>query len=70
MTRLAILAMGTPIALATKGTVRDARGLTSMRYTSPSLTANWMFISPLTDKACASATVCRSISAIVSGVSE
>ena len=31
MTREAILAMGVPIALATKGTVRLARGLTSIR---------------------------------------
>ena len=29
MTRAAILATGIPITLATKGTVRDARGLTS-----------------------------------------
>ena len=29
MTRAAIFAMGAPITLATKGTVRDARGLTS-----------------------------------------
>ena len=29
MTRAAILAIGMPITLATKGTVRDARGLTS-----------------------------------------
>ena len=31
MTRAAILAIGTPVALATKGTVRLARGLTSIR---------------------------------------
>ena len=31
MTRAAILATGRPIALATKGTVRLARGLTSIR---------------------------------------
>ena len=29
MTRAAILAIGTPVALATNGTVREARGLTS-----------------------------------------
>ena len=29
MTRAAILATGTPITLATNGTVREARGLTS-----------------------------------------
>ncbi len=29
MSRAAILAMGSPVALATKGTVREARGLTS-----------------------------------------
>jgi hypothetical protein len=31
MTRAASLASGTPMALLTKGTVRDARGLTSSR---------------------------------------
>jgi hypothetical protein len=31
ITRAAILAMGVPIALATNGTVRLARGLTSIR---------------------------------------
>ena len=30
MTRAAALAMGTPVALATNGTVREARGLASM----------------------------------------
>ena len=30
MTRAAALAIGTPVALATNGTVREARGLASM----------------------------------------
>ena len=35
MIRQAIFASGTPIALETNGTVRDARGLASMTYSSP-----------------------------------
>ena len=53
----AIDAMGDPTALATKGTVRDALGLTSIRYTVPSFTANWMFMSPTTFSANASFSV-------------
>jgi hypothetical protein len=34
MARVAILAMGTPMAFDTNGTVREARGLTSMTYTA------------------------------------
>ena len=66
ITRAAILATGRPIALATNGTVLLARGLTSIKYTSPFLTAYWTFISPLTLSASASALVCRSISATTS----
>ena len=50
MTRAAILATGLPIALATNGTVRLARGLTSRMNTSPSLIAIWTFIRPRTLK--------------------
>ncbi|OQC72545.1 MAG: hypothetical protein BWX45_00878 [Deltaproteobacteria bacterium ADurb.Bin002] len=39
MTRVASFASGTPMALLTKGTVRDARGLTSRTYSLPSLIA-------------------------------
>src|SRR4029079_8254252 len=51
MIRAAILATGTPITLATKGTVREARGLTSRTWISPSLMAYWTFIRPTTFKA-------------------
>mmetsp|Transcript_834 Transcript_834/g.3462 ORF Transcript_834/g.3462 Transcript_834/m.3462 type:complete len:311 (-) Transcript_834:2583-3515(-) len=47
----AYLARGWPIALATKGTVRDARGLASMMYTVPSgITAYWMLMRPTTPR--------------------
>jgi hypothetical protein len=35
ISRAAILASGTPVALETKGTVREARGFTSSTYTTP-----------------------------------
>ena len=55
MTRAPSFAKGTPIALLTKGTVRDARGLTSIKNNSPSLMAYCTFIKPITFKALASA---------------
>ena len=40
-----------PIAFATKGTVRDARGLASMMYGVPSgATAYWMLMRPTTPR--------------------
>ena len=51
MTRLAIFASGTPVALATNGTVRLARGLASMTKTWSSFTANCTLIRPLTSSA-------------------
>jgi hypothetical protein len=46
--------------------VRLARGFTSIRKTSPSLTANWTFIRPFTPIALASATVSRRSSSTMS----
>ena len=40
MQRAAIFASGSPVAFDTKGTVREARGLTSSTYTVPSWIAN------------------------------
>ena len=50
MTFAASLASGTPMALLTNGTVREARGFTSrMKMPRPSRgTANWTFIKPRT----------------------
>ncbi len=48
MRRAASRASGTPVALLTKGTVRDARGFTSSTYTTPSLIAYCTFMSPTT----------------------
>mmetsp|Transcript_894 Transcript_894/g.2081 ORF Transcript_894/g.2081 Transcript_894/m.2081 type:complete len:325 (-) Transcript_894:2193-3167(-) len=48
ISRLAYLAMGWPTALATKGTVREARGLASMMYSFSPWTAYWMFMRPTT----------------------
>ncbi len=58
MQRAAILASGRAVALETKGTVRDARGLTSSTKISPSLTANCTFMSPTTSRPRASRRVC------------
>ena len=48
------------MALLTNGTVLDARGLTSIRNISLSLTANWMFINPFTLSSLARAFPCSS----------
>src|SRR4051812_27249173 len=49
MIRDAYLANGWPIAFETKGTVREARGFASRRYTSPvGVIAYWQFMSPQT----------------------
>ena len=50
-------AMALSVALATKGTVREARGLTSSTKISPFLIANCTFIRPTTFSARAMATV-------------
>ena len=69
MTRAPILATGTPVALATNGTVRDARGFTSSTKTAPSLIAYCTFISPTTPSALAKASVSALISVTVAGES-
>ena len=75
MTLAAMAATGAEIALATKGTVREARGFTSstkMRGSAPSGSsmANWTFISPRTCRARAISSVWRFSSATVSARSE
>lgn len=55
MTRAAIFAKGTPVALLTNGEVREARGSTSRTYTRSPWIANWMFISPRTPRRAARA---------------
>ena len=57
MTRAATLASGTPVALATKGTVRLARGLASMTNTWLAFTAYCTLIRPRTSRASAIALV-------------
>ena len=57
ITRAAIAAIGLRTVLATKGTVRLARGFTSIRYISLSLTANCTFIRPITFSDSAKASV-------------
>ena len=59
------MAQGTPVALETNGTVREALGLTSNRYSRPSLTAYWMFIRPRTPISKARAWVAWRISSIM-----
>ena len=68
--RDAIFASGTPIALLTNGTVRDARGFASMTYSVPSWTAYWMLMRPMTPSSRAMAVVCVRISSSISGPSE
>ena len=57
ITRVATLASGTPVALATNGTVRLARGLASMTYTVVPVTAYCTLISPRTSRRSAIAAV-------------
>ena len=52
-----------PVALATNGTVREARGFASITNTSPSRTANCTLTSPTTPSARASSRVWRRTSA-------
>ena len=54
ITFVAIRASGSPVALATNGTVREARGLTSSTKIFPFWIANWMLTSPRTPSASAS----------------
>ena len=67
MTSAPILATATPVAFATKGTVRLARGLTSRTKISPSFTAYWTFIRPLTLRALAIASVSAFSSVTMAG---
>ena len=47
ITRVAMSASGTPVALLKNGTVRDERGFTSITYTLSCLsTMNWMLYRP------------------------
>src|SRR5699024_8190417 len=46
--RAAACASGAPVALATTGTVREARGLASSTYSTPWESAYWMFSRPRT----------------------
>ena len=55
--RITLVASGTigiPVTLLMYGTVRLERGFTSMTYTSSPHTMNWMLISPMTCRDCAS----------------
>src|ERR1022692_3090062 len=61
MRRAAMLARGRPVALATNGTVRLARGFASRTNTLPSFTAYCTLSRPTTPSAAAIARVWRSI---------
>jgi hypothetical protein len=69
ITLAASFAHGTPVALETNGTVREARGLTSSTYTRPSLTAYCTFISPFTASRLANAIVAVFMSATMPALS-
>src|SRR5271165_6457580 len=70
MMRQASLASGTPTALETNGTVREARGLASITYRSPACTAYWTLISPTTPIASAISRVAARICSSMSSPSE
>ena len=57
ITRVATFASGTPVAFATNGTVRLARGFASSTKTWPAFTAYCTLISPRTSSAAAIARV-------------
>ena len=59
ITRAATLARGRPVALETKGIVREARGLASRTKTSPSRTATCRLIRPRIPRARARSPVYR-----------
>ncbi len=64
------MASGRPIAFDTKGTVREARGFTSITKSSSFFTAYWTFIRPRTPSSRASFCVDSMISSITAGPSE
>src|ERR1039458_2851899 len=70
MIRHASLASGTPTALETNGTVREARGLASITYSSPECTAYCTFSSPTTPIASASSRVAERTCSSISSPSE
>src|ERR1039458_8010411 len=70
MIRHASLASGTPTALETNGTVREARGLASSTYSSPECTAYCTFSSPTTPIASASSRVAERTCSSISSPSE
>ena len=70
MHRAATPASDQPTAFETNGTVREARGFTSIIQISPSFTASWMFISPQTCRRSANVRAMDSTSAIVLSGSE
>ncbi len=70
MQRAAIFASATPVALATNGTVREARGFTSSRNTCSPWIANCVFIRPTTFSARASSVTWRRSSSCVAADSE
>ncbi len=69
ITRAATLARATPVALATNGTVRLARGLASITYTFSRWTAYCTLSNPLTPSASAMARVWPSIVATTAALS-
>ena len=61
------MASGTPVALATNGTVRLARGFASITYTVEPTTANCTLISPRTSRRSAIARVYASMTSTTHG---
>ena len=71
ISRQATFASGNPVAFDTNGTVRDARGLASITYSSSSpKTANWMLIRPITPSRSAIASVACSTWRSIAGPSD
>ena len=70
ITRQASLASGSPVALETNGTVREARGLASITYRSSPSTPYWTLMSPTVPSARAIRRVASRISPSSSEPSE
>ena len=70
MQRAAAPASDHPTAFETNGTVREARGFTSIIHISPSFTASCMFMSPQTCSLSAKVRAMRSTSATVPSESD
>ena len=69
MTRVASSIIGTPVTLLIYGTVREARGLTSITYGSPRQIRSWMLTSPRVPSASEIAVACSMTTDVILSLS-